>query len=130
MTVLWLKSQGIKHKDICRLENICSATLVTYLHQYKEGGLEALRTLPFNRPRSDLADHRDTLEAHFRKHPPSSITHAMSVIEQMTGLKRSPERVRVFMRRLGMKCRKVGMIPAKADIVAQEAFKKKSWNRV
>jgi transposase len=126
MEALWLKSQGLAHGEICRLVAICSTTLTSYLLDYREGGVEGLKTLSFRRPRSVLEDHRDTLEAYFREHPPANATEAMAVIERLTGIKRSPERVRVFMKKMGMKCRKVGMIPAKADIEAQEDFKKKS----
>lgn len=129
MEVLWLKSQGIKHKEICRLAGVCATTLTSYVRAYREGGIEALKRLKFNRPRSALDDHRDTLEACFRKHPPASANEAIAMIEELTGLKRSPERVRKFLKRIGMKLRKTGMIPAKADIENQEAFKKKSWNR-
>jgi transposase len=129
MEALWLKSQGLAHKEICRLTNVCSTTLTDYVRDYKEGGIEALKVLPFRRPRSDLDDHRDTLEAHFREHPPASANEAMATIERLTGLKRSPERVRMFLKRMGMKCRKVGMIPAKANIEAQEDFKKKNSSR-
>jgi transposase len=66
------------------------------------------------------------LEAYFREHPPASAQQAMDAIETLTGVKRSPERVRAFMKRAGMKCRKAGMIPAKADIKAQEDFKKRN----
>ena len=130
MEALWLKSQGLAHKDICRLTDVCSTTLTSYARDYKEGGIEALKTLTFRRPASDLEDHRGTLEAYFHENPPASAREAMAMIEKLTGLKRSPERVRAFLKRMGMKCRKVGMIPAKADIEAQENFKKKSLSRV
>jgi transposase len=128
--VLWLKSQGVKHKDICRLAKLCSTTVTTYLNEYKEGGIEALKTIQFRQPRSGMDDHRDTLEAYFREHPPATAKAAMATIEKLTGLKRSPQRVRVFMKRIGLKFRKAGMMPAKADIEKQAAFKKKSWSRV
>ncbi len=41
-------------------------------------------------------------------------------LEPLTGIRRSPDRVRLFLKQLGMKCRKVGVIPAKADVAAQE----------
>ena len=44
-------------------------------------------------------------------------------IEQLTGLKRGPTQVRQFLKSLGMKVRKVGQIPAKADVEAQDRFK-------
>ena len=128
MEVLWLKSRGFAHKDICRAADVSPSTLVNYLREYHEGGIEALKKLSFRSPRSDLEDHRDVLEAHFREHPPASAKQAMAVIEQLTGLKRSPERVRAFMKRIGMKCRKTGMIPAKANSDVQDDFKKNCWN--
>src|SRR5271163_4574107 len=105
-------------------------TLTDYVRDYQEGGIEALKILAFRRPRSDLEDHRATLESYFREHPPASVKEAMATIEKLTGVKRSPERVRAFLKRMGMKCRKVGMIPAKADIDAQEDFKKNSSSHV
>jgi transposase len=120
MEALWLKSQGLPHKHICQLTNVCSTTMTSYIRDYQQGGIEALKELSFYRPASDLDLHRVTLEAYFREHPPSSAQQAMDAIETLTGVKRSPERVRAFMKRAGMKCRKAGMIPAKADPAAQE----------
>src|SRR5271170_4358589 len=65
MEALWLKSQGLPHKDICRLTDICSTTLTEYLREYREAGIEALKILAFRRPRSDLEAHRASLEAYF-----------------------------------------------------------------
>ncbi len=48
----------------------------------------------------------------------------MAKIEELTGLRRSENRVREFLNVIGMRCRKIGMIPAKADPEKQEAFKK------
>lgn len=124
MEALWLKSCGLPHQAICRLTGICSTTLTRYLRAYQAGGLEALKTLPFYRPESALQRHRATLEDYFRVHPPATAKEAMVVIERLTGIRRSPERVRQFLKGSGMKCRKVGMLPAKADAAAQEAFQK------
>ena len=41
---------------------------------------------------------------------------------------RKPTHVRQFLKALGMQPRTVGMLPAKADIEAQEAFKKTVWS--
>ena len=46
----------------------------------------------------------------------------MDKIEELTGIRRSENRVREFLKRIGMRRRKVGMIPAKADPDEQEAF--------
>jgi transposase len=116
MEALWLKSQGFRHKDICVAVGITESTLISYLRQYKDGGIETLKTMSFNKPRSVLEDHRDTLEDYFRKNPPASVGQAMAEIEKRTGIKRNKERIRQFLKRMGMTCRKTGMMPAKADV--------------
>lgn len=123
MEALWLKSQELPHKDICRLTCISKPTLCQYLKDYQLGGIEQLKTLTFYQPQSELAAHHDTLEAYFRDHPVTSVKEAMGKIEQLTGIKRSETQVRHFITSLGMKPRKVGMIPAKADPDKQEQFK-------
>jgi transposase len=124
LEALWLKSRGLSHREICRLTGISATTLTSYLRAYQAGGLEALKTVRFYRPASAFQAHRGTLEAHFRAHPPATAKEAMAKIEELTGIRRSPDRVRIFLKGLGMACRKVGMIPAKADVEQQETFKK------
>ncbi len=123
MEAVWLKSRGLAHQEISRLTGICASTLTSYLRAYQEGGIEALKEIRFYRPKSELEAHRGTLEEYFRAHPPATIKEAMAKIEQLTGVRRSQQRVRVFLKGLGMGCRKVGMIPAKADVEAQPSFK-------
>lgn len=43
MEVLYLKSQKLEHQEICRLCRISEPTLVAYLKQYQEGGIEQLK---------------------------------------------------------------------------------------
>ena len=121
---LWLKSRGVRHKEICRLTGISSTTLTSYLRTYQTGGLEALKEVRFYQPESELQAHRGTLEAYFREHPPATAKEAMAKIAELTGVRRRPDRVRHFLKGLGMDCRKVGMVPAKADLERQAAFKK------
>jgi Winged helix-turn helix len=70
-----------------------------------------------------LENHRSGLEAHFQDHPPATVKAAAAFIEKRTGLRRSLSQVRQFMQGLGLRRRKVGSVPAKADPVDQEAFK-------
>jgi transposase len=126
MDALWLKSQGLPHCQIARLCNITGNTLRAHLKLYQAGGVEALKELPFHRPRSAFAEHRAGIEAHLQAHPPQTINEAVAVLEALTGIRRSPTQVRGFLKQLGFKCRKVGLLPAKADAEAQEDYQKKS----
>lgn len=127
MEVLYLKSQGLPHKEIRRLCGISKTTLTTYLKQYQEGGLELLKDLDYKGQPSKLLDHASGLEQYFMKHPPRTAVEAQAVIEKLTGIKRSPTQVRSFLKRLGLRYRKVGFVPGKGatpdKIIEQEQFK-------
>lgn len=123
MDALYLKSQHLPHHQICQLTGITGNTLRHYLRAYEAGGIDALKVFCAQPARSALRAHHTTFEAEFRLHPPASINHAQAIIEQQTGLRRCPTQVRAFLLHLGVKRRKVGMIPAKADPDAQARFK-------
>ena len=122
MEAVYLKSQGVSHQDIKRLVRISENTLLNYLRRYQTDGIEGLKEIRFRKPVSELAEHKQTLETYFVEHPPATVKEAAAKIEQLTGIRRTPERVRIFMKKLGLKPRKVGMIPAKADVLEQEKF--------
>ena len=131
MEAVYLKAQGLPHKDICRLSRITENTLRTYLRQFQDGGVERLKRLDFAVPTSEMADHREALEDHFRKNPPRSAAQAADDIERLTGLRRGPTQVRKFLAGMGMKLRKMGLIPAKADADEQAAYLRgKLWPRL
>jgi transposase len=123
MEALYLKSQGLAPEDISRLCAISKTTFYRYLHEYRTGGIEKLKEVPFHQRQSQLADYRTSIEATFRQCPPATVAEAGARIEALTGLTRGPTQVRRFIQSLGMKPRKVGHIPAKADATAQEDFK-------
>ena len=131
MEAVYLKSQGLLHKEICRLSRLSENTLRSYLRQFQEGGIERLKRLDFAKPQSELANHREALEDYFRKNPPRSTAQAAADIERLTGIRRGQTQVRKFLMRMGLKGRKLGMIPAKADADEQRAFlNERLWPRL
>ena len=126
LEVLYLKSQGLAGDHIQRLCAISKATYYRYLAEYGKGGLAQLKEVPVSARESVLQEYRGTLEAYFLAHPPATVAAAQAKLAELTGIMRGPTQVRQFLHALGMKPRKVGTIPAKADVEAQEAFKKKS----
>ena len=127
---VYLKSQGLSHAEICRLCRICETTLVTYLRQYQEGGLERLRELGYHGKTSELDQHRETLKAYFEQHPPRSVKEAQAEIERLTGIKRSPTQIRKFLHRIGMTPRKVGYVPGKSSDPDKQAEQAKIWRSI
>jgi transposase len=126
METLFLKALEIPHQDIGRIVGISQKTLRNYLELYQTGGIEALKQFNYRTPQSALEPYRESLEAEFIQSPPPSINQAVERIEELTGVRRSPSQVRRYLKKLGMKRRKVGQIPAKADPEAQADFLKKT----
>ena len=111
MEVLYLKSQGLQHKEICRLCRISKTTLVTYLAKYQDGGIERLKEFKYRGSTSELDAHGPTLKEYFEQYPPRTVAEAQQAIQKLTGIERSLTQVRAFMKRLGMKYQKVGYVP-------------------
>jgi transposase len=131
MEAVYLKSQGLLHQDICRLARISENTLRSYLRQYQEGGLQRLKQTDWDGPTSELSGHRRTIEEHFRKNPPRSTAQAAADIERLTGVRRGLTQVRKFLKGMGRKFRKLGMIPARADADVQRKFlDERLWPRL
>lgn len=122
MEAVYLKSRKLPHQEICRLTGISGNTLRSYLRDYKEGGIDRLKQLNFYQPQSQLMSHRESLEEHLKQHPPATIKQARAMIAEKTGIERSPTQIRRFLLKLGIKRRKVGMIPAKTDVEKQAEF--------
>jgi transposase len=126
--ILWLHAHGKFAPEISTLVKRDRRTVRNVIKNYQEGGIDLVTKLESNHPTSELAKHKTSLIEEFTLRPPASGKEAAFRIETLTGHKRSPERVRVFMHCIGMKFRKVGAIPAKADLDKQEDFKKKLWS--
>jgi transposase len=105
---------------------VSEPTLLKYFRDYQDGGVARLKVLTFYRPQSELKQHQATLEAYFRAEPPKTLAQATAKIAELTGIHRSREQVRHFLKSMGMSCRRVGVLPAKADAEAQEEFLKKN----
>jgi transposase len=119
-----LVSQNIPHQSICKIIGISRTTLSSYIKQFQQGGLEALKENHYVSPISPLKEHTATLERYFNDHPPRSVNEAIHLIETLTGLKYKKSFVHQFLTSLGFRFRKTGGVPAGADIPQQEDFKK------
>jgi transposase len=128
LEALYLRSQKVADGDILRLCGISKASFHRSLQAYGTGGSEQLKHFAPRRPRSVLHHQRTTIEAAFQPPPPATVAEAAARIEALTGIVRKPTPVRQFVKALGMQPRQVGMIPAKANVEAQEAFTKTVWS--
>lgn len=121
---LYWRSHGVANAAILRLWGSSNASFHRFLQADVAGGVEQLKRIDHDRPQSARATHRPTREADVQQHPPATVAEAAARIAELTGMVRQPTQGRQVLRGLGRKPLKVGMIPAKADVEAQEALKK------
>lgn len=120
--VIALKNVGIKHEQITQIVPISKRRISDYVKEFTDKGIESVNQHNPYRPKSKLEGYTELIKEDFEKSLPSTSAEASERIEKLTGIKRSPTQVRNFMHKIGMKHLKVGHIPAKADIQAQEKF--------
>jgi len=124
MEVLWLVSEGLSRAEVARLAGVSTKTVRRYVKRYKRGGIEALKKSEYRGRASELNEHAETLKEYFEKHPPATVKQAQAAIEKLTGIRREYSQVRAFLKRLGMRHRKMGTVPGHVD----DAKKKNSAN--
>jgi transposase len=124
MEVLYLKSQGLSQNEIVSLAKVTTETVRNYIKEFRNGGIESLKTIKFRQPMSEMANHRQTIKEYFAENPIAGLPQTAAKIEELTGIKRSTVRVSKFLQREGLRRMKVGMIPAKADVEKQAEFLK------
>ena len=128
MEVLWLVSQGLGLSEGARLAGVSVKTVRRYIEQYQRGGIEALKQSLYRVPQSELDQHAETLKEYFEKDPPSTVKEAQAAIEKLTGIRREETQVRAFLKRLGMRRRKMATVPGKVDEVKKKNSAP-SWRR-
>jgi len=127
MDVLHLKAKGYSNKDICDITGICHNTLLSYFKMYNTGGVEKLREIKFNRPKSEMEKYFNQIKQYFIENPPGSISEAAAKIKEITGIERHETQVRKFLKHLGFHCLTVGVVPAKALTEEKKKNRKNIW---
>jgi transposase len=115
MHTIYLKAKGYSHKDITNFLDIHINSVTNFIKMYQQGGLNQLKQINYGTNKSQLNEFQTSIEEDFHQSPPHSTSEAMQRIEKLTGIKRSPTRVRAFMKKIGMKYNKLAHIPAKAE---------------
>lgn len=93
-----------------------------YLAEYNRGGLQASLEDRAYAPLSSVEPFLDVIEASFRKSPVGSSRQARKRILDVSGVELSLSQTRRIMKRLGMRYRKAGQVPAKANPDEQLEF--------
>jgi len=126
--VLYLKENKYLHGTIADILDIHPNSVTNYLKMFQDGGLDRVMQVNYGTNTSVLEMHQSSLVETFRENPPHSTNEAINRIEAITGIRRSPTRVKAWMKRVGLKYRKIAHIPAKADVEKQAEWLKNTLN--
>ncbi|MDR3108322.1 MAG: winged helix-turn-helix domain-containing protein [Planctomycetaceae bacterium] len=122
--MFWLHACGIKVTEIARLTGANPYMVCGIIKKYRDSGIEEIVKTNYYCPKSSLEQYRTSIIEEFTKRPPAASIEAAHRIKQLFGAELSPQRVRIFVKKLGMRFRRTGSVPAKADFEQQEKFKK------
>jgi len=125
--VIYLRGKGYPCREIADVVRVDGDTVTEYLRKYRDGGLPGLLTEDYRKPGGQLDDHAERLKKVFETSPPHTVNQAIEVVERETGVRLKPSACRAFLHKLGMRCRRCGLVPGKAldddkQLQAQQAF--------
>jgi transposase len=86
-----------------------------WINAYNRNGFEALLSNNYGSNKSELENHSKSILESFQIQPALTSAEAADRIKEMTGISRSSQQVRAFMKRHELRFIKCGHIPAKAD---------------
>lgn len=130
MEVLWLLSQGESPVRAAELAGVSRTTAWRFVRAFRLGGIARVSAIAWDKPPSELAAHRESLEAEFRARPPHTSAEAASRIAALTGVRRRPTQVREFLRQtLGLSWRRVAALPVPPKKVSPSTSRRNanSW---
>ena len=130
MHFVLLKAKGYTHEMIADILDVSSRVTFVWGQVLCEDGFEALATLNYKGQPSKLKEFGEQLVFDFIQKPVATLKEAQKRIKEISGFERSLPQVRHFMLKNNLKRRKVGQIPAKADLEAQDYFKKNKLSRL
>lgn len=125
LMALKMRASGIPLKMIATSLGVTERTVFNYVSEYRTGGLAATMEDRAYSPDSSIEPHLDLLESDFRREPVGCAKQARVRILKLTGVALSPSQTRRVMTKLGMRYRKAGQIPGKADGQLQLEFLEK-----
>lgn len=111
MLVLRLLHCGVTRAKAAEVAGLGRATVQRYVAADRDGGLDGLRQWGVVGPVSDLAAHTEAIRQSLTSSPVRTVAEACDRIETLTGIRREPTQVRVFLASLGFRWRRVRAIP-------------------
>lgn len=111
--VIYLRGNGHSRQEVARLARVDEDTVTNLTKRYLSGGLPRLLEEHYNQPKGQLEPHLELLTELFHRQPPKTVNHAIEMIKEATGVHLKHTACRNLLRKLGMTCRRCGLVPGK-----------------
>ena len=112
--VVYLRKKGYRREEVAELVRIDEDTVTNYTKKFDESGLQGLLENNYHPPKSQLEPYTGQLKEFFKKQLPHTVNQAIEMIDKETGIRLKPSACRAFLKKIGMKCRRCGVVPGKA----------------
>jgi transposase len=99
MHTLALHHEGESAARIAQLLNRDPRTIRATLRKYQENGLLGVYEYEKHKHECELDAYSGLIEQELEKRPPQSAKEAGAIIEELTGIKRSPTQIREFLKK-------------------------------
>lgn len=119
---LKMHQQKVTNTAITKVLNISANTVTSYLKEFRDQGIAGVLEDRSYRPSSCLEPFMTCLRCSFSAHPPTDVAAAIERILKLTGVLLSEAQTRRTLHKMGLKYRKTGVIPGKADSQLQFEF--------
>lgn len=121
--VVYLRAIGQSCHEVAQITRVDKDTVTNHVKKYANAGLQGLLAENYHQSKSQLEPHTEQLKKLFGKQPPHTVNQASEMIFETTGICLKPSACRDFLKKIGMKCRRCGLMPGKAvdDPVQQKA---------
>lgn len=112
--IVYLRSMGYSRQDIALIMKIDEDTVTNQVKLYAAGGLPQLLKNSYHTPKSQLEPYIPQLKELFDKKPPHTVNQAIDMIKTETGVSLKSSACREFLKKIGLRCRRCGLVPGKA----------------
>lgn len=119
---LKMHHQKVTNLSIAKVLRITPNTVTSYIKEFRDSGIAGVLEDRSYRPASCLAPFLDCLRCSFLAHPPSDVADAIDRIHALTAIRLSEAQTRRTLHNMGLRYRKTGVIPGKADPQMQFEF--------
>jgi transposase len=112
--IVYLRAKGRPCHEIADIVRVDKDTVTNAVKKYIQGGLARLLKEGYRKPKSQLEPYSARLKELFEKQPPHTVNQAIEIIFEETGVRLKHSACQSFLKKIGMKCRRCGLVPGKA----------------